>query len=242
MSNKTTSSLFRRFSNFIALKTDLYLSHKPDVHTKLNKIDDWEELYSHWIINSPRNDKGDLVRLYFLLSQIEYIKTNDIKGAIAEVGVFKGTTAKLFHKSFPQKELFLFDTFDGFDARDVSHHKENSGAESGGWNTSLEYVSEFVGKSPLVKLYPGYFPDTTKGIEEDKEYSLVHLDADLYNPQISGLEYFYPKITKGGVIIIHDCNNGYSGSRKALDEFFEDKIETPIIIPDKSGSAIIIKI
>lgn len=43
------------------------------------------------------------------------------------------------------------------------------------------------------------------------------------------------------MIIIHDCNNEYFGSRKALDEFFIDKPETPIIIPDKSGSAIVIK-
>ncbi len=57
-------------------------------------------LYRFWIKNSPRNDKGDLVRLYFLLNQIEYIKNNNIAGLIAEVGVFKGTTARLFHQLF----------------------------------------------------------------------------------------------------------------------------------------------
>jgi hypothetical protein len=110
------------------------------------------------------------------------------------------------------------------------------------FNTSLESVQDFVGKSALVKLIPGYFPETTESINPDNQYALVHLDADLYNPQISGLEYFYPRMTQGGVIIIHDCNNEFTGSKKALDEFFLDKPETPIIIPDKSGSAIVVKL
>jgi O-methyltransferase len=238
---KLINSFIRRFSNYIALNTNLYLSFKPDFHTKLQKITNFESLYGIWIKNSPKNEKGDLVRLYFLLNQIEYIKTNNIPGLIAEVGVFKGTTARLFHDAFPDKEILLFDTFEGFDERDINHKKEDSNAESGGWPSSLNEVKNFIGSSDLIKIFRGYFPDTTKDIDLNNLYALVHLDADLYSPQLSGLEYFYPKMSKGGVIIIHDCNNEYYGSRKALDEFFVDKPEIPIIIPDKSGSAIVVK-
>ena len=241
-SRKLINSFIRRFSDYIALNSNLYLSHKPDMHTKLNKVENWNSLYKSWINNSPKNDKGDLVRLYFLLNQIEYIKSNNITGLIAEVGVFKGTTARLFHQAFPDKEILLFDTFKGFDERDINNQKENSKAEIGGWDASLTNVQDFVGESRLVQLIPGYFPDTTKNIDPNNRYALVHLDADLYNPQISGLEYFYPRMTQGGVIIIHDCNNEYFGSKKALDEFFLDKSETPIIIPDKSGSAVVVKL
>lgn len=243
--NKLINSFIRRFSDYIALNSNLYLSHKPDMHTKLNKVENWGSLYKSWIKNSPRNDKGDLVRLYFLLNQIDYVKSNNITGLIAEVGVFKGTTAHLFHQSFPDKEILLFDTFEGFSERDINHQKENSKenlASKTVFNTSLESVQDFVGKSELVKLIPGYFPDTTKSINPDNQYALVHLDADLYCPQIAGLEYFYSRMTQGGVIIIHDCNNEFTGSKKALDEFFLDKAETPIIIPDKSGSAIVVKL
>lgn len=240
--NKLINSFIRRFSNFIALNTSLYLSHKPDFHLKLHEVEDFESLYKLWIQNSPRNDKGDLVRLYFLLIQIEYIKSNNIIGAIAEVGVYKGTTARLFHDAFPDKKILLFDTFEGFDQRDVNHQNESSKSSSGGWDVSLDKVKEYVGESDLVEIYPGYFPETTANIQSQNSYALVHLDADLYKPQLSGLEYFYPRVSRGGVIIIHDCNNEYFGSKKAVDEFFLDKPETPILIPDKSGSAIIIKI
>ena len=240
--NKLKNSFIRRFADYIALNSNLYLSHKPDFHTKLNKVENWDSLYRSWIKKNPKNDKGDLVRLYFLLNQIEYIKKNNILGLIAEVGVFKGTTARLFHQAFPDREIFLFDTFEGFDERDVNHQKENSTANIGGWDVSLKDVQDFVGKSALIKFIPGYFPETTKNIDPNNRYALVHLDADLYNPQIAGLEYFYPKMTKGAVMIIHDCNNEYFGSRKALDEFFLDKSETPVIIPDKSGSAVVVKL
>jgi O-methyltransferase len=239
---KLINSLIRRFSDYIALNTNFYLSHKPDFQTKLLKIDNFENLYSLWIKNSPRNDKGDLVRLYFLLSQIEYLKNNNIPGLIAEVGVFKGTTAKLFHEAFPNKEMLLFDTFEGFDKRDIKHQKEKSKAEIGGWNVSIKEVQKFIGNSTKIELIKGYFPETTSKIDSNNQYSLVHLDADLYNPQITGLEYFYPRMAKGGIIIIHDCNNEYFGSRKALDDFFYDKLEIPIVIPDKSGSAIVVKL
>lgn len=236
------NSLIRRFSSYIALNTPLYLSHKPDFHTKLNKIQDFESLYKLWINNSPKNDKGDLVRLYFLLNQIEYIKNSNIPGNIAEVGVYKGTTSRLFHDSFPNREILLFDTFEGFDERDINYHEEVSDASSGGWDVSLEEVKKFIGTSKLIKIFPGYFPDTIKNVDPNNKYALVHLDADLFKPQLSGLEYFYPKMSKGGVMIIHDCNNEYFGSKKALDEFFLDKPEVPILIPDKSGSAVVIKI
>ena len=188
-SSKLINSFIRRFSDYIALNSNLYLSHKPDLHTKLNKVENWDSLYRFWIKNSPRNDKGDLVRLYFLLNQIEYIKNNNIAGLIAEVGVFKGTTARLFHQAFPDKEILLFDTFEGFDERDINHQKEDSKEDLASktvFNTSLESVQDFVGKSALVKLIPGYFPETTESINPDNQYALVHLDADLYNPQISG--------------------------------------------------------
>ena len=241
-SSKLISSFIRRFSDYIALNTNLYLSFKPDFHTKLKKINNFQSLYINWIKNSPKNDKGDLVRLYFLLNQIEYIRTRNIPGFIAEVGVFKGTTARLFHEAFPDKEILLFDTFEGFDDRDIKHKNEDSNAEVGGWDVSINEVKDYIGISDSIKIFRGYFPDTTKDIDLNNRYALVHLDADLYHPQKSGLEYFYPKMSLGGVIIIHDYNNEYFGSKKAVDEFFLDKIEQPIVIPDKSGSAIIIKL
>ena len=53
---KLINSFLRRFSDYICLNSNLYLSHKRDMHTKLNKIDNWDNLYKCWIKNSPKND------------------------------------------------------------------------------------------------------------------------------------------------------------------------------------------
>ena len=64
----------------------------------------------------------------------------------------------------------------------------------------------------------GYFPETTVGIEE--AFCFVNLDFDLYNPTYAGLEYFYPRMSKGGVILIHDYFSvGWTGVKQAVDEF-----------------------
>jgi O-methyltransferase len=69
----------------------------------------------------------------------------------------------------------------------------------------------------------------------------VHLDADLYEPILEGLKFFYPRMPKHGMILVHDYN-AWIGARKAVDDFFSDKPELVIPMPDKSGSALIVKI
>ena len=75
---------------------------------------------------------------------------------------------------------------------------------------------------------------------EQTIFSFVHLDADLFEPTKNGLEFFYPRVSSEGIILIHDYN-AWPGCRKAVDEFFFLKKESPIPMPDKSGSAIIVK-
>jgi O-methyltransferase len=58
---------------------------------------------------------------------------------------------------------------------------------------------------------------------------------------VAGLKYFYEKVNPGGFILAHDFNS-WPGSRKAVREFFHDKPEVPIPMPDKSGSALILKL
>ena len=53
----------------------------------------------------------------------------------------------------------------------------------------------------------GYFPETATGLDDN--YVFVSLDADLYNLTLAGLRAFYPKMTKGGFIFIHDYFNEF---------------------------------
>jgi O-methyltransferase len=156
--------------------------------------------------------------------------------------VYRGLTAKLFHYYAPDRSLHLFDTFEGFGSRSVTAEKDNTGSTIHGSHfskTSLEAVKEYIAPiNDRICFYKGYFPDTVTPELNDLRFAFVHLDADLYEPTFEGLKFFYPRMSPGGIIVVHDYN-AWAGARQAVDEFFADKPIKPIPMPDKSGSALI---
>ena len=93
----------------------------------------------------------------------------------------------------------------------------------------------------------GYFPETAEGLE-DETFAFVSLDPDLYAPVLSGLEFFYPRLSGGGVIVVHDYDNKqFEGVRRAVFEFEQELLsrgEGPLaLVPlgDLHGSCVIIK-
>ncbi len=63
----------------------------------------------------------------------------------------------------------------------------------------------------------------------------MHLDADIYEATLDGLKFFYPRMPKGGIILIHDYNALHLvGIKKAIDEFFKDKPERIIDLGDNA--------
>lgn len=187
----------------------------------------------------------DLVRRDMIILLLRTVIENEIQGEIAELGVFKGETARLIHNYCPERILNLFDTFEGFSLKDLSKENEqirNSKAVNDFKDTSIDSVISFINpKNSNVRVFKGYFPESVSKKLEQTIFSFVHLDADLFEPTRNGLEFFYPRVSSGGIILIHDYN-AWPGCRKAVDEFFCSKKEIPIAMPDKSGSAIVIKL
>lgn len=233
---KKTRSFVKRFLPGFVNSSDSYiLQHLPESIGK--SLYRFSFLRSIWTHANEKNNNVDLVRLLFLQQTIEELLEHDIGGAFAEVGVYKGNSAKLFHELAPQRELYLFDTFQGFDRKDLSVDPKKTIHKASFLDTCLEEVQKFVGTSPNVHYCPGYFPDTTSHVPVELKFALVHLDADLYQPTLSGLEYFYPRLSNGGVMVIHDYSSGaWPGVKKAVDEFLRQHPEKLIRIPDKSGT------
>jgi len=187
----------------------------------------------------------DIVRRDMIVLLLRTIIENDISGEIAELGVYKGETAKLIHQYCPERTLNLFDTFEGFAEKDISKENDqirNSESIENFKDTSIDYILNFIdSKNSNVRVFKGYFPESIDNIIEQTNFSFVHLDADLFEPTKNGLEFFYPRVSSGGIILIHDYN-AWPGCRKAVDEFFCSKKEILIPMPDKSGSAVITKL
>lgn len=150
-------------------------------------------------------------------------RTRKIPGDIAEVGTYKGVSAKLIAEARGNasgKTLHLFDTFAGLpDLQDIDRSHFSDKQFVAGEAEVAAYLSAY----PDVRLYAGKFPDTSGPIEQ-KRFSLVHLDVDLYQSTKDSIEFFYPRMSQGGVIISHDYMTA-PGVRKAIDEYMADKPE-----------------
>lgn len=213
---------------------------------KISKPHKWDEAIDHGDISNKlkklERTFRDKVRFYSFWLQIERIKSENIPGAFAELGVYRGETAKIIHQMDNSRTLHLLDTFRGFDNQDLmlENRTDEKFSASNFSDTSLEMVKKHINGNENVHYHPGYFPDSVKYLKE-ANYAFVHLDADLYKPTLAALNYFYPKLSGGGVIIIHDYNHTWDGLRKAVDEFVKSIPETIVEIADWQGSVMIVK-
>jgi len=193
---------------------------------------------------------SDYIRYASFWLIVEEIKKRRLSGSVAELGVWRGRFASLINKAFPDKKLYLFDTFEGFDERDLKFDLKNSFlAGHGSSNCFFDLIkdtsiTEVMSRMPFPDqcvIKKGYFPDSLEGL--DDTFCFVSLDVDLYLPMKAGLEYFYPRMVRGGVIFVHDYSSDETlgGVKAAVTEFCEANHIMLVPIPDEGGTAIIIR-
>lgn len=213
-----------------------------------DKIEDLFELpekkYYLCSMNIPEEREiieHDFVREQTLALLAREIRRKNVSGNVAELGVYKGDFSKKINRLFPDRILYLFDTFEGFSNDDVRNDSSlNWGAKLEHFkDTSVDKVLERMPYKEKCVVKKGYFPDT---FDLEEEFSFVSIDVDLYDPIRAGMEIFYPRLSTGGYIMIHDYNNLlYSGSREAVQEYCDKNNISIIPIPDMAGSVVVTK-
>lgn len=165
------------------------------------------------------------------------LKERNVQGALAEVGVYKGEFSKYLNKYFPDRKLFLFDTFQGMDECEEVRLVTNGKSFM---DTSVNTVlSKMVNKDNVI-IKKGYFPATA--IDIDETFALVSLDTDLYDSILAGLEFFWPRMSPGGYIFVHDFGvYTWGGVRKAVIEFCDIYSINYVPISDVCGSVVLVK-
>lgn len=145
----------------------------------------------------------------------------DITAECAEAGVFEGDFAKYINQYFPRRKLHLFDTFEGFDQRDLDKEKWANVKAGEYGNTSVKKVINKMLYPNQVIIHKGYFPETAKGIES--KFIFVNLDLDLYEPTYEGLKFFASRMSKDGIILVHDYfSENFIGIREAVEKFLRE--------------------
>jgi hypothetical protein len=153
--------------------------------------------------------------------------TAKLGGSMAEVGVYRGGTARVIREADATRSLHLFDTFEGLPEPAETDTKFLWGRfRKGQFSYSLENVRSYLGDCHKVHFHKGLFPATGEAVKDEK-FSFVHADVDLYASTWGLLDFFYPRLLRGGIIVSHDFAT-CRGVREAIEEFFKDLPE-PVI-------------
>lgn len=163
-------------------------------------------------------DESDLEGDYVRLKTLEALcrELEDVPGAAAELGVYRGGFARCLNALLPDRTLYLFDTFSGFDEKEAAGC--GTGFVSAHGQTAAETVLARLPHPERAVLRPGLFPASAAGLED--RFALVSLDVDLEESSYRGLCWFLPRMEEGGYILLHDYNSpSLPGVRKALRRY-----------------------
>jgi O-methyltransferase len=156
-----------------------------------------------------------------------------ISGPMAEVGVFRGGTAAVMLSASAKKHLHLFDTFQGLP------HSEGK-FKAGEYAGSVEDVRRtLAAEVARIDFHPGLFPIESADSVKDIQFSFVHLDMDLHDGTLAALEFFWPRLNPGGIVLSHDYHLVRDVSR-ALHEFCDGRLSP--IIPLSGNQCLVVKI
>ena len=156
--------------------------------------------------------------------------------------------SSVISSKFPEKKIYLFDTFEGFDSEEGRRELEAGNCS----DTFLESHKDTSVERMLLNLpYPenavvckGFFPESIVEKAKMEHYAFVSLDVDFEESTLEGLRFFYPRLSDGGYIFIHDYNTQYlKGVRNAVRRY---EAETgcrlkKIPLADRAGTLIITK-
>ena len=195
-------------------------------------------------------------RVFGLIEAVKYISKHNIQGDVVECGVWKGgsmlaVAETLVSLNDAERHLYLYDTFEGMSEpseKDISFDNQNAGQllqqnkdkeNHPVWaystlNTVKQTMALGSYNPQLIKYIQGKVEDTIPASIPDR-IALLRLDTDWYESTKHELLHLFPRLVRGGVLIIDDYGF-WQGARKAVDEYIEEnKIQILLNRLDDTG-------
>ena len=185
----------------------------------------------------------DFIRYNTLGLLAQEIRQNKVPGACAELGVFQGDFACEISRLLPERKIYLYDTFEGFAAQDLTAEQAGqfSLADECFANTDVALVRAKMPHINQCVFRKGVFPQSAQQDGQER-FCLVSLDADLYEPLYAGLKFFYERLAPGGYILVHDYGNPrYKGAAQAVRNFAREYKQNFVPLCDHLGSVVFTK-
>ena len=214
---------------FAKLAVDRLIKHNPirpwTTDTEFLRLG--AEIADHTLVEQSR--------LYMLFQLLK--RTRHLPSAAAEIGVYKGGTAKLMSRVFGgQKTVHLFDTFAGMPD---THPTFDFHVRGDFADTSVQAVRAFLSDCAGVEIHQGVFPQSAADLP-DQRFAFVHVDVDIYPSVLSCCEYFFPRLDPGGVMLFDDYGIiTCPGAKRGVDEFCAAQGLEAIYLP--TGQALLLR-
>lgn len=146
----------------------------------------------------------DQYKCYELWEQLGQLAA--VPGDVLEVGVWRGGTSVIMGRRLagiaPTAQMFLADTFEGVAKAGAEDPWYQGGEHS---DTSPELVQSLADRLGVgIELLVGMFPEDTAGVIEDRIFRMVHIDVDVYDSARDTLEWAWPRLSVGGVVVFDD--------------------------------------
>jgi O-methyltransferase len=180
-------------------------------------------------------------RIHALIGAVRHIVRNRIPGAMVECGVWKGGSVMAMALALLQlgerdRSLYLFDTFSGMtppSAGDVDYQGQQAvtilddvrceasqqEVENVVFSTGYDRARIHFVKGTVEETIPAHAPELI---------SLLRLDTDWYESTQHELSHLFPRLARGGVIIIDDYGH-WRGARQAVDEYLAQQ-QIPLLL------------
>ncbi|MEO6225483.1 MAG: TylF/MycF/NovP-related O-methyltransferase [Sphingomicrobium sp.] len=203
----------------------------PDYRLTWSQIDWWHDAEFNAYLDRFNERAGINFNTHrrFMLAQLLKLVA-EVEGDTAECGVYLGASSWLI--CGVGRKHHLFDSFEGLsepDSADGTHWKR--GVLSAPEDAVLNNLAPF---REQLEFHRGWIPDRFADVA-DRKFAFVHVDVDLYQPTRDSVEFFYSRLSPGGILLCDDyaCTT-CPGATKAIDEFLADKPE-PMIALDAGG-------
>ena len=169
----------------------------------------------------------------WMVSQLVRL-TRDLPGDTAECGAFNGATSWLICASNQKsgRSHHVFDSFEGLsqpNAEDGTHWRQ------GDFTATEEEVRANLSPFDRVHLHKGWIPELFEDVS-DRRFAFVHIDVDLHQPTADSIEFFYPRVVNGGILVCDDYGHtSCPGATRAMDDYLVDTNEKMLSLPAGGG-------
>jgi O-methyltransferase len=205
--------------------------------------------YDAAVVKTQSVGDPPLRRMRFFALENAARQVRHVPGNACEVGCFRGLSAYLAAAAFrdmgKKLKFHICDSFEGLSeptAEDAAEGDEPAvRIKAHDHRCSEADVRLHLTEFDFIEFHKGWIPAPFKTIENER-FCYAHIDVDLAEPIRDSVEFLWPRLNPGGVMVLDDYGGmGYPGAKRAIDAFFEGRRDV-FFIGQPAGGGIAVKL